>query len=94
MKKIFIMLTAAWSALSAFSSAPVLSPAPSAGNVNVDTRLSIMFDSDVTLGDKGMIRIIDAETDICVDSLDLSIPAGPTESTKRPKPPYTLRPYI
>ena len=94
MKKIFIMLTAAWSALSAFSSAPVLSPAPSAGNVNVDTRLSIMFDSDVTLGDKGMIRIMDAETDICVDSLDLSIPAGPTESTKLPKPPYTLRPYI
>lgn len=73
---------------------PVMTPRPSAENVNVDTRLTLNFNSAPVIGDKGMIRIFDAETDRCVDSLDMSVPAGPTESTKLPKAPYTLVPYV
>lgn len=72
----------------------VLTPAPGAEGVNVDTRLTILFDSEPTVGNSGMIRIYDAATGLCVDSLDMSIPAGPTEGTKLPKAPYTLRPYV
>lgn len=73
---------------------PVLIPAPGAENVNVDTRLTILFESEPAAGWSGMIRIYDAETDVCVDSLDMSVPAGPVEGTKLPKAPYTLRPYV
>lgn len=94
MKNFYSLLTALSCILHVSASVPVLSPAPSAKDVNVDTRLTIRFDSDVTVGNKGKIRIIDADTDICVDSLDLSIPAGPTERTRLPKPLYALRPYV
>ncbi len=73
---------------------PVLIPVPGSENVNVDTRLTIRFGSEPTVCDKGMIRIFDASTDLVVDSLDMSIPAGPTEPTKLPKAPYTLKPYV
>ena len=73
---------------------PMLVPAPGSENVNVDTRLSIIFESVPEIGNSGMIRIYDAETDVCVDSLDMSVPAGPTTPTKLPKAPYTLEPYI
>ena len=73
---------------------PMLVPAPGSENVNVDTRLSIIFESEPEIGNSGMIRIYDAETDVCVDSLDMAVPAGPTTPTKLPKAPYTLEPYI
>ncbi len=71
-----------------------LIPAPGATNVNIDTRLSMIFDMPPSVGDAGVVRIHDAATGAVVDSLYLSIPAGPTESTKLPKPPYTLTPYL
>ena len=71
---------------------PQVSPAPGSV-VSPDTRLSIIFPSAPTPGREGVIRIFDAETDQQVDSLDLSIPAGPTEKTKYPKALYTLEPY-
>lgn len=74
--------------------AAMLTPVPGAENVNVDTRLSILFDSEPVIGEKGLIRIFDEATGLCVDSLDMSIPAGPTEGTKLPKAPYTLKPYV
>ena len=58
-----------------------LIPAPGATNVNIDTRLSMIFDMPPSVGDAGVVRIHDAATGAVVDSLDLSIPAGPTEST-------------
>ena len=70
-----------------------LFPAPGARNVNPDTRLSIYFTSTPTVGTAGMVRVWDAATDTVVDSLDLSIPAGPTERRKLPKAPYTWEPY-
>lgn len=68
-------------------------PAKGAREVNPDTRLAINFRSEPIIGQSGMIRIWDAETDTVVDSLDLSIPAGPTKPRKGPKPPYAWEPY-
>ena len=70
-----------------------LLPAPGSADNPVDTRLTIIFGQKPETGTKGVIRIHDAATDIVVDSLDLSIPAGPTTPTKHPKAPYTLEPY-
>lgn len=68
-------------------------PPRKAKDVNPDTRLSITFMSEPTVGTSGMIRVWDAATDTVVDSLDLSIPAGPTTPRKLPKAPYTWEPY-
>ena len=54
-----------------------LSPEHGAKNVNPDTRLTITFETAPTLAGSGMIRVFDAATGRAVDSLDLSIPAGP-----------------
>lgn len=90
------LLTLALGLLLTACSSPIeqeLFPAQGARNVNPDTRLSILFDSEPTVGASGMIRVWDADTDTVVDSLDLSIPAGPTEPRKLPKAPYTWEPY-
>jgi pectinesterase len=62
--------TAAW--------AQTLFPAAKAVNVNPDTHLVLTFPSTPILGKSGFIRIFDTATNQLVDSLDLSIPAGPT----------------
>ena len=69
---------------------------PSVGmkNVNPDTHLVLNFTETPVVGDSGMVRIFDAVTGDLVDSLDLSIPAGPTESrTYGPECDYTKVPY-
>lgn len=71
-----------------------LFPENGARNVNVDTHLSLTFPSVPTLGRTGMIRIFDAVTGECVDSLDMSVPAGPVESRQySPECTYTKIPY-
>ena len=71
-----------------------LSPADGAKDVNVDTHLTITFAEVPAVGEKGWIRIRDVESGLCVDSLDLSVPAGPTESRKyAPDIDYTQVPY-
>lgn len=82
------MFTALWSG----AALPEVFPAPGA-EVSPDTRLSITFQGTPTVGREGVIRVFDAATDELVDSLDLSIPAGPAQPTKLPKAPYTLEPY-
>ena len=81
--------------LSSCSSEEVfLSPAKGAEGVNVDTHLALTFDGQPSVGTAGWIRIFDAVTGECVDSLDLSVPAGPTESrTYAPDIDYTKVPY-
>lgn len=74
------------------ASLPEVWPQPGA-TVSPDTRLTITFPSAPTVGESGVIRIFDAATGVQVDSLDLSIPAGPTTRTTLPKAPYTLEPY-
>lgn len=66
-------------------------PQHNAGNVNPDTHLVLAFSSKPQLGKSGKIRVYDATTHRLVDSLDLSIPAGPTtrdtaRTTPTPKP--------
>lgn len=71
-----------------------LFPASGSENVNPDTHLVLTFSETPVLGDSGMIRVYDAVTDQVVDSLDLSIPSGPTESrTYGPECDYTKVPY-
>ena len=71
-----------------------LCPANGAVGVDVDTHLTLTFSEVPKVGNQGWIRIWDVESDECVDSLDLSVPAGPTESrTYAPDIDYTKVPY-
>lgn len=71
-----------------------MQPAAGAQQVNPDTHLVLRFDQPPLLGNAGLIRIYDAATGRLMDTLDLSIPAGPTERTKLPAAPYLAKPYI
>jgi pectinesterase len=68
-------------------------PATGAVNVNPDTHLELTFQSPPVLGNSGKIRIFDAADDRLVDTLDLSIPPGPTAPTPSPSATYTPVPY-
>lgn len=69
-------------------------PAKGASNVNPDTHLTLTFPEPPVLGGSGFIRIFDARSGECVDSLDLSIPAGLTESRRYgPECDYAKVPY-
>ncbi len=68
-------------------------PKNHAVNVNIDTHLQLIFTDKPALGSKGMIRIYDKSNDKLVDSLDLSIPPGPTKRSTAPKAPYIKTPY-
>ncbi len=71
-----------------------LSPARGARDVNPDTHLVLTFDAVPTLGTSGLVRVFDAETGALVDSLDLSVPAGPTAPrTYGPECDYAKVPY-
>lgn len=69
-----------------------LFPSNKAINVNPDTHLKLTFHSEPIPGDSGKIRIYDASDNRLVDSLDLSIPSGPT-IPNRERVPYTPTPY-
>lgn len=68
-------------------------PAQGASDVNPDTHLVLTFAQAPQLGHAGQVRIYDAADNRLVDTLDLSIPDGPTERTKAPAPPYLATPY-
>jgi pectinesterase len=68
-------------------------PADKATGVNPDTHLVLTFRSAPILGKSGQIRIYDAADGKLVDTLDLSIPPGPTAAAGGPNPPYTPTPY-
>lgn len=100
-----IRLFCALPALTLFFAAPASTqtfsvtcfPANKAVHVNPDTHLVITFSSAPTLGKSGQIRILDAADHKLVDTLDLSIPAGPDPSrrvTAAPAPPVPLDPSI
>lgn len=60
--------------------AQTLFPRNGAESVNPDVKLKLTFQSVPQIGKSGKIRIFDAADDRLVDTLDLSIPAGPTKS--------------
>jgi pectinesterase len=68
-------------------------PDDNATGVNPDTRLVLTFPSPPTLGKSGQIRIYDAVNNRLIDTLDLSIPPGPTTGVTGPAAPYTPTPY-
>ena len=86
------LLMTAWSlSASAQGSIVRLWPANGAVNINPDTHLVIAFLSPPALGDTGTIRIYSAADNKLVDTLDMSIPAGPDFRRRRPagSPPDT-----
>ena len=70
-----------------------LFPSHMAKEVNPDTHLRITFPEVPVLGKSGLIRIYDAADDRLVDTLNLSIPPGPTAPTPSPTATYTPVPY-
>ncbi len=64
-------------------------PADKATNVNPDTHLFLTFATPPKLGTTGLIRIYDASNDQLVDTLDLSIPAGPHTAQQATAPGAT-----
>jgi pectinesterase len=62
-------------------------PANKAAGVNPDTHLVLTFFSAPALGKSGQIRIYDAADHSLVDTLDLSIPAGPDPTHRITTPP-------
>lgn len=70
-----------------------LRPRAGAVGVNPDTPLRLVFDKTPVAGTRGQIRIYDAQDDRLVDTLDLSIPAGPTARSSAPAAPYLAQPY-
>ena len=69
-------------------------PANAASGVSPDTHLVLTFPSAPTIGKSGQIRIYDAADNRLVDTLDLSIPPGPTTGVTGPPAPYTPTPYV
>jgi len=59
--------------------AQTLFPGNGATMVNPDVQLKITFKSVPRVGTSGLVRILDAEKGTIVDTLDLSIPPGPTK---------------
>jgi len=53
-------------------------PSDGGQNISPDTHLILTFPAPPTLGTSGQIRIYDAADNRLVDTLDLSIPPGPT----------------
>ena len=95
MKRKLVLLLAVSAFISCSRTEEVIPfPARGAVDVNVDTHLMLTFDEAPAVGAAGWIRIFDVGTGACVDSLDLSVPAGPTESrTYAPDIDYTRVPY-
>jgi pectinesterase len=88
-----LVALAFYAAFGKANAATTLLPANGARQVNPDTHLVLRFDRPPVLGDSGKIRIYEAGTNRLVDTLDLGIPAGPTERTKLPAAPYLATPY-
>lgn len=82
-----------WGVARAQRAGPALFPARGAKVVNPDTPLKLTFSAPPKVGRSGSVRVYDAADDRLVDTLDLSIPAGPTERFSGELPPYLGFPY-
>ncbi|HYW74872.1 MAG TPA: pectinesterase family protein [Pyrinomonadaceae bacterium] len=77
------------------ASAQTLFPAKDARDVNPDAQLKLTFSGPPRIGPTGRVRVFEATTDRLVDTLDLSVPAGPTERATGGAltAPYLSEPY-
>jgi hypothetical protein len=91
------LMPAAFAALAislSANAAPVARyPQQYASNVNPDAHMVLRFSSPPQVGTTGQVRIFDASSGRLVDTLDMSIPAGPTARAAGPYPPYLATPY-
>jgi pectinesterase len=87
-----LVALAFYAAFGKANAATTLLPANGARQVNPDTHLVLRFDRPPVLGDVGRSAFT-TRHDRLVDTLDMSIPAGPTERTKLPAAPYLSTPY-
>ncbi len=74
---VFVLLLVSVTASETAAQGVVRMPADRAVNVNPDAHLVLTFSAPPTIGKSGKIRIYDVADRRAVDSLDLSIPAGP-----------------
>ncbi len=74
-------------AVFAQSALALLFPANRAVTVNPDTHLVLTFPSAPAIGTSGQVRVYDAKDHHLVDTLDLSIPAGPDPAHRVVPPP-------
>lgn len=86
-----LVIAAALAMLAAPAFAQSFFPAMDAKAVNPDVQLRLTFSQPPVVGKSGQIRIYDVD-DHLIDTLDLSIPAGPTERNTTPAP-YIAKPY-
>ncbi|MHB9140555.1 MAG: pectinesterase family protein, partial [Paludibacter sp.] len=91
---LFAILLFTGSVVSAQNPTFTLFPENKATQVNPDTHIELTFDETPTLGNTGKISVYDVSTNKLVDMLDLSIPAGPTQSVNHgaATPSYTKTP--
>ena len=77
------------------ASAQTLFPANKAREVNPDVQLKLTFTQPPSIGKSGKVRVYEAANDRLVDTLDLSIPPGPTERATGAAltAPYLATPY-
>src|SRR5215831_2073133 len=54
-------------------------PVNDARDVNPDVQLKLTFSQPPHIGPSGRVRVFEADSDRLIDTLDLSVPAGPTE---------------
>lgn len=95
MKKNLLSLTLCLFAMAASAKGVDFFPRNNAVGVNADTRLVLHFDKQPIVGKSGWVRVFDLTTGHAVDSLDLSLPAGPTEGQPRlASAVYTPVPYF
>ncbi|MEI9979325.1 MAG: pectinesterase family protein [Edaphobacter sp.] len=87
---VLVLLSSQWSEGQAAS--VTCFPANKAAGVNPDTHLVLTFSSAPALGKSGQIRIYDAEGHQLVDTLDMSIPAGPDPAHRVNPPAQTIDP--
>ncbi|HXE06791.1 MAG TPA: pectinesterase family protein [Acidobacteriaceae bacterium] len=84
-----LSLVTVFAANTASAQSLTLFPANRATHVNPDTHLVLTFPAAPTIGASGQIRIYDAAGHKLVDTLDMSIPAGPDPSRRITAPPAT-----
>jgi pectinesterase len=77
------------------AAAQALFPANRSTGVNPDVQLKLTFSQTPVIGRAGKVRIYDAANDRLVDTLDLSVPPGPTERATGAalSAPYLATPY-
>jgi pectinesterase len=73
------------------AAAPALFPAHRATNVSPDTRLVLSFAAPPRVGTTGRIQVFDASSGEVVDTLDLSVPAGPAPAAGGGDVPISAR---